>query len=144
MKNILYLIVFFTSCHFVPSDIPIYKKNINDCDIDIIENINYLGVAYNLEILTKIKYNGIEYFVKTNYEDSIVYVVTWDENFKTPDGVKKGNTLKQIKEKSKFIMNTFDNFIYKLDSGWYAIIKFEGYLEQEYPDDSSRVRWFEK
>lgn len=41
-------------------------------------------------------------------------------------------------------MNTFDNFIYKLDSGWYAIIKFEGYLEQEYPDDSSRVRWFEK
>lgn len=142
MKFFILISFCFISCQSVPSDVPIYKKSINDCDINIIEDINYLGITYNPEILKRIEYNDIEYFVKTSYEDSIVYVVTWDKKFITPDSVRVGDTLKQIKEKSKFVISSFDNFKYKLDSGWYVIIKFEGYREQEFPDDSSRVWWF--
>jgi len=94
--------------------------------------------------LIKVRFNDLEYYVGVNKNEDIHFVLTWDKEFITPDNVKLGDTFKSIKEKSKFKTYYTNNFVYILYSGWTVILKFDGYKEQKFPDDSSRVVCFER
>lgn len=144
MKKLILLIVILVSCKSISDNKSIFQKNIIDSDIYILEKSNVFGKTYNHQKLFKIKYKKIEYFVNVNSENEIVYALTWDKDFISPDSIKIGDTFSKIKRISTFKSAYSDNFVYELKSGWNAVLKYEYYENQSFPDDSSRVVWLEK
>lgn len=144
IKIIFLLLVILTSCRCITTEENIFKKNINDCDISDLGISHIIGWSYNMFDLNKVRFNNLEYYVGVNENEDIHFVLTWDKEFITPDNVKLGDTFKSIKEQCIFKSYYTDNFVYILNSGWTVILKFDGYKEQKFPDDSSRVVWFER
>ena len=150
LKSIFLVLILLTSCKCVNTEVNLFKKNINDCDIVIIGKSSVLRRTYSPVELIRIRFNEIEYYVGVNESENIQYALTWDSNFISPDNVKVGDTFKKIKSISKYYAYYSDNHEYILNSGWHVVIKFggqhkfDGQYEENIPDDTSRVVWFER
>ena len=117
---------------------------LDDNNIEIKDSAYVFGVTYNIITLLKITIDGLEFYAGTDDTEKIVFLKTFDKNFVTPDSVKIGDKFSEIKSISTFETAYSDNFVYRLNSGWKAIVKYEYYQYQKFPDDSSRVSWLEK
>lgn len=150
MKSLFLVLILLTSCKCITIEEDIFKKNINDCDIVVIEKSTVLRTTYSPIKLIRIRFNEIEYHVGVNEYDDIDFALTVDPKFISPDNVKVGDTFKKVKSISKYYAYYSDNHEYILNSGWHMVIKFDGQhkfdgqYKEDIPDDTSRVVWFEK
>ncbi len=146
MKLFLLLTVVVISCNpkkvveietGVP--LPVGATKISSTTVGLLMSSASIGNAM------KIKHNKIFYDVVLNNEEKVRYVSTHDNRFKTSDGIKIGQSYKQIKKKMTSEWPE-PGFAYcgVGGSGWTVAFTDDNFLKTRNISDTSKVKFFFK
>lgn len=94
---------------------------------------------------TTIKIDGCNFDLVTKGNDTI-YLATNDKKFQTPEGYKIGTKFSELPKdtQSDLIKEPGWGYYYKLPSGWTLGFCEGNSCTDQYPQDSSKVKWIFK
>jgi len=154
MNKLTYIIIFgiiVSSCKnsSKEEDVSISETMTENVDsVNMSETISKLTMTNSgsLEPSKDVTINGVDFSIVQNKEGDTTFWTTRDLKFKTPEGYRVGNQLKNISELEKdgIYKETGFGYLIELNSGWQLGLCEGKSCTDSIPTENSTIKWIQK